>query len=56
MRHVTEKQNTAKVRQCDGRQEEHLYELSLLEGLLGLIKGLYGRIHKAEMHRKTGEC
>ncbi len=42
MRHVTKKQNTAKVRQCDGRQEGHLYRLPVLEGLLGLVKGLWG--------------
>lgn len=55
MRHVTKKQNTAKVRQCDGRQEGHLYRLPVLEGLLGLVKGLWGKIHKAEMRRKAGE-
>lgn len=52
-RHVTKKQNTAKVRPCDGRQEGHLYRLLVLE--LGLVKGLWGEIHTVKMHRKAGE-
>lgn len=43
MRYVTKKQNTAKVRQCNGRQEQQRYSLPvLLDGLLGLVKGLWG--------------
>lgn len=43
------KQKTAKVGQCNGRQEGHLYGPPVLGGLLGFVKLLWGKIHKAEV-------
>lgn len=52
---VTTKQNTAKVRQSDGRQEGISTTACVLESLLGLVKGLWGKTEKIKMHRRAGE-